>query len=89
MHLNSYGVRNGTRSKFLSPEIAVQVAPYCLSFWYYMFGEHPGNFSVYTMSGNIHLNDYFFRSGSQDNKWNLVHLTIPMSAKKFQVHNFF
>ena len=76
--------RNGDKARLVSPN--VNGGQYCLTFWYFMYGQNVDHFNVYVMAGNtLPSAPLWTRQRSQGNQWRKAMVDIPTVASTFNV----
>ncbi|XP_078088037.1 enteropeptidase [Mustelus asterias] len=60
----------------LSPVFSVEPEPWCLSFWYYMYGFDVSHLRVYITSNKNVSRTSFQKEGNYGNQWNYGQLTV-------------
>lgn len=71
----------GFTAQLTSPPLTVPTGrTYCLSLWFYMYGEHVGDLSVYVQKNN-NKNLIWKHSGNHGNVWIQGLVNIPASSQ--------
>ena len=74
----------GNRVTMISPTYS---RPYCLSFWYHMYGSFMGDLYVKYVNGDIfHVDDILFaKIGDQGDTWHNEKIDISNNCNPYQV----
>ena len=76
--------RNGDKARLVSPN--VNSGQYCLTFWYFMYGQHVDHLNVYIMAGNtIPSTPLWTRARDQGRAWRQANVDVPRVASTFNV----
>ena len=71
---------NGDRARLLGDWMPAD-EPFCLQFWYHMFGQHTGSLNVYIKKNSSHVEQLVWQQkGNQGNRWIFAQTTVNASS---------
>ncbi|XP_078690665.1 uncharacterized protein LOC144921492 [Branchiostoma floridae x Branchiostoma belcheri] len=80
MYLETSVGNPGDAARLVSPSFPASSAPYCLRFYYHMFGDSTGILNLYTRKQGIMGAAVWTVSGNQGNVWNLGNAQLDGSG---------
>ncbi|XP_021371353.1 MAM and LDL-receptor class A domain-containing protein 1-like, partial [Mizuhopecten yessoensis] len=82
VYFETNSIAAGFNAQLLSPQVRVSgQSKACLSFWYYMYGQHVNNLNVYLQKNNNNGQPVWHRSGNQGNRWINGLVDIPVNTR--------
>ena len=80
IYYETTGGNTGDIAQLQSPRFTVGSRTYCLSFWYYMYGQTVDTLNVYLKSGNRLGSPIWTRSHTQGQQWKQA--TVNLRSKR-------
>ncbi|CAM1320644.1 Uncharacterised protein g7537 [Pycnogonum litorale] len=84
MYLDFIGTSKNSKATMTAEVASKYDNDHCLGFYYYMFGENIGSFTVYTKSKN-RRSALWMKTGSHGESWYFVHLNVPASNNSYTI----
>ncbi|KAL8608892.1 hypothetical protein ACOMHN_065230 [Nucella lapillus] len=76
--------KNGDKARLVSPNVSP--GQYCLTFWYFMYGQNVDHFNVYIMAGtSLPSVPIWTRLRDQGRLWRRANVDIPLVMSPFNV----
>ncbi|XP_033751998.1 MAM and LDL-receptor class A domain-containing protein 1-like [Pecten maximus] len=73
---------SGFNAQLTSPAVRVSSrSKACLSFWYFMYGQHVNNLNVYLQKNNNNGQPVWQRNGNQGNQWRQALVDFPVNTR--------